>query len=98
VDVIDDDKGLLPVCVLRDCHVVVCVSQSSLSLPLSDRVPVVAVAVIQLLLPLSDRVSVLVALGGKNVMVTRMMIEGVSTLLLMIQDCCWFAFFAIAML
>ena len=26
VDVVDDAKGLLPVRVLRDCHVVVCVS------------------------------------------------------------------------
>ena len=38
VDIVVDDKGLLPVNVLRDCRVVVCVSR--LLLPLSDRVPV----------------------------------------------------------
>ena len=59
-------------------------------LPLPDRVPVAAALVFLLPLPLSDRVPV--ALGGKDVMVTRMLIESVSTLLLMIQDCCWSAF------
>ena len=56
------------------CCVVVCILR--LSLPLSDRVPVVVLAaaavVFQLPLLLSDRVGVLVALGGKDVMVTNM--------------------------
>ena len=57
----------------RSCCVVVCVSRLSLTLSLSDRVPVVVV---------------LVALGGRqDVMVTKMLIEDVSTLLLMIKDC-----------
>ena len=43
VDIVVDDKGLLPVRVLRDCHVVVCI-MSRLPLPLSDRVPAVIVA------------------------------------------------------
>ena len=41
VDIVDDDKGLLPVLV-HDCCAVVCVSQLPLP-PLSDRVPVVVV-------------------------------------------------------
>ena len=41
VDVVVDDKGLLLVRVLRDCHVVVCVPR--LPLPLLDRVLVAAV-------------------------------------------------------
>ena len=39
VDIVVDDKELWAVRALRNCHVVVCVSQ----LPLSDRVPVAAV-------------------------------------------------------
>ena len=38
-------------------------------------------------LPLSDCVGVLVALGGKDVMVTKMLIEGVLTLLMSIMVC-----------
>ena len=44
VDIIADDKGLLSVHVLRDCHAVVCMSR--LPLPLSDRVPVVVVTAV----------------------------------------------------
>ena len=63
VDIAVDDKGMLPVRVLRDCHVVVFVSRFTLP-PLLDRVPVVAAAVVfGLPLPLLDHV--LVALGGR---------------------------------
>ena len=60
VDIVVGDKGLLPVRVLRDCHVVVCVSQ--LPLPLSwsllDRVPVVVlVAAVVFRLHLKGRAS-----------------------------------------
>ena len=73
VNIVVDDKGLLLVRVLRNCHVVVCVSRLPLSLPLpSDRVPVVVAAAVVFRLPLPDRVSVLVALGGKDIMVTKM--------------------------
>ena len=46
VDVVDDDKGVLPVRGFRDYHVVVCVSR--LPLPLLDRVVVAAAVVFQL--------------------------------------------------
>ena len=90
VDIIVDDKGMLPVHVLCDCHVVVWVSRLPLPLPLPDRVVVVVTAVFQLSLPLADRVQV--ALGGKDVMVTNMLIMDVSRLLIMLKDCCWSTF------
>ena len=40
----------------------------------------------------------LVALGGKDATVTKMLIEDVLTLLLLIKDCCRSAFFVISML
>ena len=56
VHIVVDDKGLLPVRVLRDCRHVVCVSRLPLLLPLSDRVMVVVAAagVFRLTLPLSE--------------------------------------------
>ena len=65
VDIVVNDKGLLPVCVLCDCNIVACVSRLQLSL--SDRVPVVLVAAavsFRLSSPLLDRVPV--ALGGRT--------------------------------
>ena len=49
VDIVVDDKGLLLVRVLRDCHVVVCVSRFPFLLPLplpSDRVLIVVAAAV----------------------------------------------------
>ena len=80
VDVVDDAKRLLMVRVLRDCHVVVCVSR----LPLPDCVSVVVAAAVVFLLPLLD--CVLVALGGRDVL-TMLLIEDVLTLLMLIMDC-----------
>ena len=54
VDIIVGDKGLLPVRVLRNCHVVVCMPRFTLP-PLSDRVPVVAAAAVVFQLQLEGR-------------------------------------------
>ena len=54
---------------------VVCVSRFSLSLTLSNRVLVVVAAAVP------------VALGGKDVMVMKMLIENMLMLPLMIKDC-----------
>ena len=58
-DIVVDDKGLLLVRVLRDCHVVVCVSRFPLTLPLplSDRVLVVVTAAVVFQLHLKGRTS-----------------------------------------
>ena len=59
-----------------------------MTLPLPpDRGPVVVVvaAAVVFQLPLSDRVPV--ALGRKDVMVTKMLIENMSTLLMLLKDC-----------
>ena len=65
----------------------VCVSRFSFPLPLLDHVPVVVAAAGVFPFPLSDRV--LVALGGKDVMVTKTLIEDVLTLLMLIIKDCW---------
>ena len=58
------------------CCVVVCVSRLPLALPLLDRVVVAAAAA-----------AVPVVLGGKDVMVSKMLIDDVLTLLLLIKNC-----------
>ena len=83
VNIVVDDKGLLLVRVLCDCRVVVCMSRLPLPLP-SDCVPVVVVAAVVFRLPLPLSNCVPVAIGGKDVMVTKMLI-----LLLMMKYCCW---------
>ena len=65
---------------LRDCYAVVYVSR----LPLSVCVPGVVAAAVVFPLTLLDHV--LVALGGKD-MLAMLLIEDVSTLLMLIMNC-----------
>ena len=75
IDVVDDAKGLLLVCVPLLCCLPVKIS--------------VAIAIVRSQSSCSccSCCNVPVALGGKDGMVTKILIENVSTLLLMIQDC-----------
>ena len=72
VDIVDADNGLLPVRVPLLCCLGVTIS--------------IAIAIVGSRSGCSCCCGVLVALGGKDVMVTKILIENVSTLLLLIKD------------